>query len=219
MLAALHRPLPLAHLIVAAIGLSAAVGLYCVGYSALSGRPEPIGAALLWAAVNILPWFLALELGKRGQGWWRSGAALAAAFAASMLLGAAAGGDLDGFETWRRVPALLLTGILLAALRVSARPLGRRAEAGAPWPLTPHRIDWVAAAGNYVEIHGEGGTLVHRASLTEAERRLMNHGFVRIHRSILVRRDRIARIRPADVILHDGTSLKTGKRYRVALGG
>jgi hypothetical protein len=34
-----------------------------------------------------------------------------------------------------------------------------------------------------------------------------------------VRRDSIARIRPADVILLDGTSLKTGKRFRAGLGG
>lgn len=75
----------------------------------------------------------------------------------------------------------------------------------------------MTAAGNYVEIRAAGRTRVERTSLAAVERRLARHGFVRIHRSTLVRRDRIARVRPADVILADGTSLKTGKRYRAGL--
>jgi DNA-binding LytR/AlgR family response regulator len=58
---------------------------------------------------------------------------------------------------------------------------------------------------------------VQRASIGSVERELATHGFVRIHRSTLVRRDRIARIRPHDVVLHDGTHLPVGKRYRAAL--
>ena len=78
----------------------------------------------------------------------------------------------------------------------------------------PAQIDWVRAAGNYVELRSHGHTIVHRSSIAAVERDLADHGFVRIHRSILVRRDRIARIRPQDVVLVDGTQLKIGKRYR-----
>jgi DNA-binding LytR/AlgR family response regulator len=75
----------------------------------------------------------------------------------------------------------------------------------------------VSAAGNYVELRGSGRTVLHRAPLSHVQAELERHGFVRIHRSILVRRERIARVRRNDVILTDGTSLKTGKRYRSTL--
>jgi DNA-binding LytR/AlgR family response regulator len=84
-------------------------------------------------------------------------------------------------------------------------------------PLSVDQIDWIAAAGNYVEIRGAGRTLIRRMPLSAVERELDGRGFVRIHRSRLVRRDRIVRVRPDDVILLDGTSLKIGKRYRAAL--
>ena len=55
-------------------------------------------------------------------------------------------------------------------------------------------VVWVEAAGNYVELHrGESG-LLHRASLAEMQRRLETAGFVRIHRSRLVRRTAVAAI-------------------------
>jgi DNA-binding LytR/AlgR family response regulator len=77
----------------------------------------------------------------------------------------------------------------------------------------------VQAAGNYIELRVGDRTVVHRASISAAERDLVDHGFVRIHRSTLVRRDRIARIRPEDVVLTDGTHLKVGKRFRSQLSG
>ena len=78
-------------------------------------------------------------------------------------------------------------------------------------------VDWVSAAGNYVELRAGHRTIVHRSSIAAVESELSPHGFVRIHRSLLVRRDRIAKVRPQDIILHDGTHLKVGKRYRTAL--
>jgi DNA-binding LytR/AlgR family response regulator len=75
----------------------------------------------------------------------------------------------------------------------------------------------VKAAGNYVELRSAGRTIVQRASISSIERKLEPHGFVRIHRSMLVRRDRIATVRPQDVVLLDGTHLKLGKRYRAHL--
>ncbi len=84
-------------------------------------------------------------------------------------------------------------------------------------PLCPSQVDWVSAAGNYVELRSGGRAVLHRAPISHVQAELERHGFVRIHRSILVRRERIARVRPNDVILHDGTCLKTGKRYRSSL--
>ena len=95
--------------------------------------------------------------------------------------------------------------------------IDRQARAGRELPLLPRQIDWVSAAGNYVELRAGARTIIHRSSIAAMESELVPHGFVRIHRSLLVSRERIAKVRPQDIILHDGTHLKIGKRYRTAL--
>jgi hypothetical protein len=80
-------------------------------------------------------------------------------------------------------------------------------------------VVWVEAAGNYVELHRGGAGLLHRASLSEMERRLHTAGFVRIHRSRLVRREAVAAVesRPTGdfvVRLRDGRELAGSRRYR-----
>jgi DNA-binding LytR/AlgR family response regulator len=114
----------------------------------------------------------------------------------------------------RRVPGLIASAGAVALLR---SPVGRTEAQTGEIPLLPRQIDWVRAAGNYIELRAAGRTIVHRSSISAAERDLAEHGFVRIHRSTLVRRDRIARVRPQDVVLTDGTHLKVGKRYRATL--
>lgn len=214
MLALLRDPLPPARLALLSAGIAAAVAIYCLGYTALAGRPETVPQAFGWAIVNVLPWIPALEFAKRAERWGGVALALGAGLAASLLLGFILDGASGsvGFDAWRRVPALAAVAAAVVALRWSnART---RRAANDPLPLLPRQIDWVRAAGNYVELRSGGRTIVHRASISAAERDLAEHGFVRIHRSILVRRDRIARIRPQDVVLVDGTQLKIGKRYR-----
>lgn len=81
---------------------------------------------------------------------------------------------------------------------------------------------WVEAAGNYVELHRPAGALLHRAPLQEIEHRLAPRGFVRIHRSRLVRRSAISAIEtnPSGdfaVTLQDGRVLTGSRRYRQAL--
>ncbi len=80
-------------------------------------------------------------------------------------------------------------------------------------------IDWITAAGNYVELRWRDRTLLHRATLSAVEERL-GPGFIRIHRGRLVRRAAIRRIetdRSGDftVTLADGTSLRGSRRYRL----
>ena len=192
------------------------VATYCVGYTALAGRPEDFGTALGWAIANIMPWLLALESGKRARDWPAVIAILLAAFAGSVGLGYLLGVSDAAlqFEIWRRVPALAATASLVVLVRSG---VGRKDRSSADIPLLPRQIDWIRAAGNYVELRAGGHTVIHRSSISAAERDLVNHGFVRIHRSTLVRKDRIARVRPQDVILTDGTHLKVGKRYRAIL--
>ncbi len=210
----LRRPVPLSWLAAGVAGVAVAVALYCIGYAALSGRSESFAVAIGWALANICPWLLAIELGKRARGWINAALVLLAALAASLLLGFATGADAAAFELWRRLPALLASAAAVALLRSS---VGGRQNGGADIPLLPRQIDWVRAAGNYVELRAAGRTIVHRASLSAVEQQLSGHGFIRIHRSMLVRRDVIARIRPEDVVLSDGTHLRIGKRYRATL--
>jgi hypothetical protein len=80
-------------------------------------------------------------------------------------------------------------------------------------------VVWVEAAGNYVELHRGDSGLLHRASLTDMERRLQGAGFVRIHRSRLVRREAIAAVdsKPTGdfvVRLRGGGELAGSRRYR-----
>ena len=192
------------------------VALYCIAYTALAGRPETLGQSLAWAVANICPWLVAIEAGKRARAWPLAMAGLAAAMIVSLGLGyfLAISNDTVAFETVRRLPALAVSAALIVMLRSS---IGRQVQQPSDLPLLPRQIDWVRAAGNYIELRAGGRTFVHRLSITAAERDLAAHGFVRIHRSTLVRRDRIARVRPQDVVLVDGTHLKVGKRYRASI--
>lgn len=121
----------------------------------------------------------------------------------------------------------------LVAVYVAWRRLraGRQAEAASSPEILEVRdgarrhfvplvdVVWVEAAGNYVELHRGGGELLHRASLSEMERRLQTAGFVRIHRSRLVRREAVAAVesKPTGdfvVRLRDGRELAGSRRYR-----
>ena len=217
-IAGLTRPLSPLQAALAIAAASVAVAIYCIGYAALSGRSETFAESFGWALVNVAPWLVALEALKRRRRWPEALAILAAAAAGSVLLGAVLlGSPVTLFELWRRVPALAAVALVaFAAGRVRAKNEADDVAAESlPVPMT--RIDWIRAAGNYVELKTGDRTILHRTTLNAAERALAGHGFVRIHRSILVRRDRIERVRPLDVVLRDGTHLKVGKRFRSAV--
>ena len=222
MAAVLSRPLPAPWLAAATVALALAVASYCLAYAWLAGRPERIDEALVWAAANVVPWFFAFEAAKRARSPLGRRLALAAGFGVATIFGAGpeASASQAGFEAVRHVPPLLLVAGLLWLGRRRSEASDREISEGGALPLPADQIERVEAAGNYVEFRRRSGpVLVHRASLAAIERELAGHGFVRIHRSHLVRRDAIVRIRPADVILRDGTSLRTGKRFRTTLRG
>ena len=88
--------------------------------------------------------------------------------------------------------------------------------------LDPREIDWVEAAGDYVTLHAAGKGHLVRDSLRNIEARLGAHGFVRIHRSILVKLGRIRELVAKDsgdhdIVLHDGTVLRSSRSYKDAL--
>lgn len=80
-------------------------------------------------------------------------------------------------------------------------------------------VAWIEAAGNYVELHRGATPILHRAPLSEMERQLQGAGFVRIHRSRLVRRAAVEQVesKPSGdyvVRLADGRELAGSRRYR-----
>lgn len=84
--------------------------------------------------------------------------------------------------------------------------------------LRAGEIEWVAAAGNYLELHTRADTHLIRETLAGVHRRLGRERFVRIHRSTLVRRDAVSVLSSGGaeprVTLRDGTVLPVGRTYR-----
>jgi DNA-binding LytR/AlgR family response regulator len=85
--------------------------------------------------------------------------------------------------------------------------------------LRPDEIDWVSAAGNYVELHGDFGTELARRTMADIEAELAPCGFVRVHRSRLVRRAAIASTETRqsgdfDITLRSGAVLSGSRRFR-----
>ncbi|WP_435203209.1 LytTR family DNA-binding domain-containing protein [Qipengyuania sp. 902] len=85
--------------------------------------------------------------------------------------------------------------------------------------LRPEEIDWVGAAGNYVELHGAFGSELARRTMADLEKELVPHGFVRIHRSRLVRRAAIevTETRQSgdfDLTLRSGAVISGSRRFR-----
>ena len=83
-------------------------------------------------------------------------------------------------------------------------------------------IDWIEAADNYVVLHTGRRTHVLRETLSRLEERLDPEQFVRIHRSAIVRLDRVVRLESAsrgdyDVTLRDGTRLTLSRTCRSRL--
>src|SRR5262245_45646153 len=85
--------------------------------------------------------------------------------------------------------------------------------------LRVEEIDWIEAAGGYVQVHTAGKTWLHRISLGELEAKLDARQFLRIHRSAIVNWQSIRELRPHShvdflVVLRDGTELKLSRSYR-----
>ena len=79
-------------------------------------------------------------------------------------------------------------------------------------------IDWIGAAGNYVEMHVGRETHLVRERLSQLEERLDPEKFVRVHRSTIVRVDRIKRLHPLFnddhlIELHNGIKLNASRTY------
>ncbi|MGB0495255.1 MAG: LytR/AlgR family response regulator transcription factor [Kangiellaceae bacterium] len=80
-------------------------------------------------------------------------------------------------------------------------------------------IDWIEAAGNYMNLHVKSRIYPLRETMSNLEKKLNANQFVRIHRSTIVNLDRIKEIQPLDtgdfdMILNNDKKLKLSRRYR-----
>jgi DNA-binding LytR/AlgR family response regulator len=83
-------------------------------------------------------------------------------------------------------------------------------------------IEWLQAAGNYVNLHVRGREYPLRSTIAGIGARLDPVRFTRIHRSYMVNLDRVASIEPLDtgdarVRMSDGSCLPCSRRYREQL--
>jgi two-component system LytT family response regulator len=88
--------------------------------------------------------------------------------------------------------------------------------------LALDEIDWLGAAGVYVELHAGGRTYLHRSTLSSLVGRLDPGRFVRVHRSAVVNADRIIELRSRNhgdytVVLRGGSEVVLSRRYRSGL--
>jgi two-component system, LytTR family, response regulator len=120
-------------------------------------------------------------------------------------------------STGRRILALLEELAARERARGRERLVIRTAERA--YFLRTTTIDWVEAAGKYVQIHV--GTAVHavRQSMSDLEAELDPARFLRISRSAIVNLDRVREVQPwfqGDyvLILTDGTRLTSTRGYR-----
>ncbi len=92
-------------------------------------------------------------------------------------------------------------------------------ERGRVFFVQVDEIDWIAAQGNYVEIHVGQAKHLLRETMDGIESKLDPHKFLRIRRSTIVRIESIKELHPLfggehAVILCDGTELSSSRRYR-----
>jgi two-component system LytT family response regulator len=100
--------------------------------------------------------------------------------------------------------------------RINVRSVGR---------IEQIRVDdilWIESAGNYVELHLEGRTVLHRITLNRLEGLLAPGDFLRVHRGGIVRRNQIARLETVGdgsyrLTLRCGATVAVSERYLGAL--
>lgn len=214
--------------------------LYClIAFQQMHGMAMPLTLSMQRSAVETLPALAAFELSKRALGdssRIRRFARMAITFALAAGLTIAALVVFQALGYGSAMPVRLMVAGCLPALALAVVAIAwadhlrqadsRRQRDGEREPTTTgmppnERIDWVQAAGNYIELHFAGRTRLVRMTLRDALSLLGSERFVQVHRSVLVNRDRIRALRQghrrSEVQLADGTSLKVGGIYRAKL--
>lgn len=111
-------------------------------------------------------------------------------------------------------------GNMLGSFRRESKLIAR--SYGTTRLIKLEEVDWIAAAGDYAEVHALGGTHLINESIASLEARLPKKEFARVHRSLIVRMDRVCEVRSGShgdgtVRLACGTDLRFSRRYREAI--
>ena len=93
---------------------------------------------------------------------------------------------------------------------------------GKEFLLNAREIEWLQAAGNYVNLHVRGRDYPLRSTMTAIEEKLDPARFVRVHRSHAINLDYLEEIEPlengdARLTMRGNTRLPCSRRYRTAL--
>jgi hypothetical protein len=93
---------------------------------------------------------------------------------------------------------------------------------GKEFLLAAREIEWLQAAGNYVNLRVRGRDYPLRATMAGIDERLDPARFVRVHRSYFVNLDYLAEIEPletgdARLRMRDGATIPCSRRYRAVL--
>jgi len=110
---------------------------------------------------------------------------------------------------------------LLDGLKAGTKKLDRLAfkSDGRVLFVRIEEIDWIEAAGNYVQLHVGGITHLLRETMSWLEDQLPSEKFLRISRSAIVNLDRVKELQALfygdfAVIMRDGTKLTMSRNYR-----
>jgi two-component system LytT family response regulator len=83
-------------------------------------------------------------------------------------------------------------------------------------------VEWIEAAGVYVNLHVAGEHVLYRAALHELVERLDPRRFVRVHRSAIVNIEKILQLEPIshgefDAVFKNGERTRVSRNYRAQL--
>ena len=123
-----------------------------------------------------------------------------------------------------RISVLLARGVDAGAAAAGPEPLERLVikSAGRVTLLNVDEIDWIEAAGVYVQLHVGAKPVLYRATIGQLCARLDPRRFVRVHRSAAVNTERIRELQPRShgeyrIVLRNGTELPLSRSYRLSL--
>lgn len=187
---------------------AAAAGLWVLGYPAVTALHVSIFVVLFWPIYG-------------------SGAPTPLAMIEPVLL---ANLDKSVFAYAALIAAAHLRRHLREDAAVEGPANAARADAQGLWIRVAggshlvrfEEIDWIAAAGDYAEVHAGGRSLLTDRSLAALAELLPETEFARIHRGAIVRLDRVREVRrlghgDANLLLHGGQALRLSRRYRAKL--
>lgn len=222
----------------AAAGLSFAAAAYCLAHGLLIDDVINLPRTLAWAVVSTFPWLCAWEglrrLGAQPAQPLRSLHAAALLLATLVVCAALEyalakvySADTDSLA--QIVYRLLPIPFGIAFVRWLLRPAKRSHQSQVDPVLdVPTRrgvlavracdIEYVKAAGNYVELITGDRTLLMRTTLQDLSAQLGAAGFVRVHRSLLVNPLHVVATRRGPrgrrlVALRSGAELPVGRQF------